>query len=555
MDMHNHSDKIHILAMDDSAVMREALSQILSSDYELTLVKNHADFREMLEPSEPHIILLDLNIPDGNGIDICRTLRLDNRYEETAIIIITGSNDMETIEDGYSAGADDFIRKPIIPYELKAKIQLFEKSIRHKSQLVKAYTTQVELNKKLNMFQQIVQDNISTRDLESSFRTAEELSEIINAGYIEIIKISGSERQSILSKSYNESGRYRSFEELNKILQVTERIRDKTETMKIKSGDSSLHCLVIPLLLNRKIFGYILIENNTPFSEEDLRIIALFSNFFTIIHNRFSIENEIEKMNNEYKAEISKVRKIQVSMLPDFSTIRGYDISAAYIPAQDISGDFFDSNYIDEDTYQIIICDISGHGIASSYIGNQIRTLFKTASHEMDSPSAIVKAVNDAIATDLQGLYYYATAVVIQIQLKEGIIRYVNAGHPPILLYKKNEQKEHRLMQTGPLIGLFEDNEYREEEIRLEENDTILLYTDGVTEAGSDRIEAGNDAEMFGDDRLMEGFVENQGLSSRDIIQSIIGQVYEFTDYSEQSDDVTIICIRKDKSVGDILIF
>jgi serine phosphatase RsbU (regulator of sigma subunit)/DNA-binding response OmpR family regulator len=555
MNGYPETPKTKILALDDALLMREALSQILSADYDLVLAGTHADFLEKIPDYNPNIILMDLNLPDGNGIDICRELRKDRAYEETAIIIITGSTDTKTIEECYNAGADDFIRKPFIPYELRAKVGLFEKSIRSREQMIMAYLSQVEMNRKLNTFTQIVQENIITRDIESSFKTAEELSNIISCGYIEILRKEEGGNQSLVRKVCRKDAKYRPFSELDRILDITEGLTEKTKTIKIKSGESSIYCLVIPLLLNREVFGYILLENSTPFSEEDLRIIDLFSNFFTIIHNRFSVERAIEKMNNEYKNEISKVRRIQVSSLPDFSRIKGYDISAAYIPAQDISGDFFDATFIDDDIYQIILCDVSGHGIASSYIGNQIRTLFKTVSAQKMGPSAIVKAVNDAIASDLDGLYYYATAVVLHIWLKEGVIRYVNAGHPPILHYREKKNRCERLKNNGPLVGLFRDNQYMEEEIVFDENDSLLLYTDGVTEAGAERYQDDRELEMFGEERLSAIFRENQGSSSRDTIQALIGQVYEFTEYSELGDDVTIISIRRDKTVGDIVIF
>jgi len=547
------NEKLTVLAVDDSAVMLEALKKLLDQDYHLILTKSLADFEAVIKSVTPEIILLDLNLPDGNGIDICRSLRAEKAFSETAILIITATTDSDTIEKGYLAGSDDFIRKPFIPYELKAKILMFEKIIRDRSNIHAAYISQLELNNKLNTFNQIVQENIITRDPESSFKTAEHLSEIINVGYIEVVKKQGPQFITLVKKEYEESGKYRPFEELNKILSISERFAAGSDTMRIKSGDSHIYCLVIPLLLGEKIFGYILFENNTPFRDDDQKMINLFSNFFTILHNRFSVEHAIEKMNSEYKSEVSRVRKIQVSSLPDFSRITGYDISSAFLPAQDISGDFFDGYFISEKVYQIILCDVSGHGIASSFIGNQIRTLFKTLSGNGKTPAEIVKEVNDVIAADLQGLYYFATVLVLHINLESGVIRYVSAGHPPMFYYRIREKSCTRLPNTGPLMGLFPDNLYNNNEVIIEEGDSLILYTDGIPEAGSAHKK--EDGEMFGEQRIEEQFIEGQGHSSRDIIHTIIGSLYEFTEYADQEDDITIICIRRDRDVGDIVIF
>jgi len=543
--MNENSDnkRLTVLALDDSLAMREALSVILAGEYDLRLSKNFSEFDSILNREIPHIILLDLHLPDANGIEICEALRNKKKYDDVAIIIITGDISTKTIENGYSAGADDFLRKPIIAYELKSKIQIFERIIRSKLKLKADYYAQLDYNKKLNILNQIVQENLSIRDSEASFRTAEHLSEVIEMGYIEIVKKDFDNYSTILSKYYFEKENYRSFIELNRILRVTDKIRNNIETMKIKSGSSTIHCAVSSLILNGEIFGYILLENQAPFSENDKKIITLFTNFFSIINSRFSVEREIEKMNHDYKIEVSKIRKMQVASLPEFDQLNGYDMSSAFLPAQDISGDFFEGFFLDEETYQIILCDVSGHGIASAYVGNQIRTLIRKISSSEISPAELAKSVNDSLAVDLKGLYYFATMLICQIKYKNGEINYVNAGHPPMLLYRTETGECIELEHTGPLIGLFENNEYEESSISLNEGDTIVLYTDGIPEAAA--VERTKSGDMYGEERLKNKFIESQSLSCRDLIHSILGSLYEFTEYSEQEDDITIICMRK----------
>ena len=252
----------------------------------------------------------------------------------------------------------------------------------------------------------------------------------------------------------------------------------------------------------------------------ELKIFQLYLEYINLINDRFLMEKMLKHKNKEYKQEISKIRKIQVSLLPDFSNIVGYEIAASYLPAQELSGDFFDGFFIDSDVYQLILCDISGHGMASAYIGNEIRTLFRVASKNERSLAAVTKIVSDAMQGDLKDMAYFGTVIICQIHLKEGKIKYLNAGHPPALYY--NNKKEYRnIIQTGPLVGLFSDNEYDEIELVMEEGDCLFLYTDGIVEASSSYW--GKKDEMYGEKRLEENFIKAQGLSSRNIIHSILG--------------------------------
>ena len=98
------------------------------------------------------------------------------------------------------------------------------------------------------------------------------------------------------------------------------------------------------------------------------------------------------------------------------------------------------------------------------------------------------------------------------------------------------------------MVGLFDDNEYETRELTLEEGDTLLLYTDGVTEAS--RSIEGN-SEMYGEERLLDNFTSLRGANSRDIIHTIIGTVYEYTEYGDQEDDITLICIRRGNPHGE----
>lgn len=244
-----------------------------------------------------------------------------------------------------------------------------------------------------------------------------------------------------------------------------------------------------------------------------------------------------------FKHELSDIRKIQASLLPDFKSVTGYDINSAYLPANDISGDFFDGFFISEDVFQIIICDVSGHGMASAYIGNEIRTIFRIHSSENNPIETTARLMNSILVKELKEMYYYCTAIICRINIKTGAINYLNAGHPPAVMYNTDTGLASAVESSSPLIGLFADNEFRSINLTLKSNDYLLLYTDGISEAIEfDKI---TEKGMFGIKRIIESVVENVGSSSKEMLLMLMSRVYEFMEYTEQMDDITAICIRK----------
>jgi len=241
-----------------------------------------------------------------------------------------------------------------------------------------------------------------------------------------------------------------------------------------------------------------------------------------------------------YKAEIAKVRKIQAAALPDFTRVGGYDIAYTFLPAEDISGDFFDGFFLDESTYQIVLCDVSGHGMASSYVGNEIRSLFRSVSRPELFPADTLAEVNKLLFMDIAEINYFGTAIVCRFDLLSGDIVFASAGHPPVVVYQEHDESHALYESTGPLIGFFESASFKQVVLHPSQGDCILLYTDGITETISPIT-----GELFGERRLVKYFSDSATLQPREIIQEIIGNVYEFAEFTNQSDDITMICIKK----------
>jgi PAS domain S-box-containing protein len=258
------------------------------------------------------------------------------------------------------------------------------------------------------------------------------------------------------------------------------------------------------------------------------------------ISDKKRLEIQIFENEKRLKTDIMKVRNLQAGFLPDFSKITGYDIGRIFIPVDELSGDFFDGFHIDRDIYQIILCDVIDHGILPAFIGMEIRSMFRAMSEPGIKPSELIARVNAKLLDDLASIYLFATVAVCQINLKSGQITIASGGHPPAFVYSAEHRTIRILNNTGSLIGLRLSKLYTDIVIDLKMHDILLLYTDGIYEAINEKTK-----DFFGTERMQSDLMANAGCSSMEILNSIVANVYSFIDYCRISDDMTMICIKK----------
>ncbi|HEY1406822.1 MAG TPA: response regulator, partial [Spirochaetota bacterium] len=125
----NRVREIRILVLDDDQFIRKVLEGIFREKYQFLAVPTIAEFSQVVKNFDPDIVLVDVVLPDGNGIDVCRQLRDQTKYEQLFILMMTSFEDIGSIEAAYRAGANDYIRKPFIPFEIASKIHHISRTI------------------------------------------------------------------------------------------------------------------------------------------------------------------------------------------------------------------------------------------------------------------------------------------------------------------------------------------------------------------------------------------------------------------------------------------
>jgi phosphoserine phosphatase RsbU/P len=162
-------------------------------------------------------------------------------------------------------------------------------------------------------------------------------------------------------------------------------------------------------------------------------------------------------------------------------------------------------------------------------------TLLRTLARQLDSPDEILRRLNDELAAQ-NPRNMFVTMVCLDVRGSR--VTCANAGHDTALLVGKGGPRAV-FPSTGTVIGLFPDRRYQKETVELEPGETLLLYTDGVTEA-ADPAQA-----FFGEERLNACFAEGAGNTAAESVDRLLGQVRAFAAGAAQSDDITILALRR----------
>ncbi|WP_051609006.1 PP2C family protein-serine/threonine phosphatase [Fodinicurvata fenggangensis] len=238
--------------------------------------------------------------------------------------------------------------------------------------------------------------------------------------------------------------------------------------------------------------------------------------------------------------ELDIARRVQLALVPtDFPKLPGAEVQGGMTPAKEVGGDFFDFFQITEDSYALMVGDVSGKGVPAALFMAISRTLLRaTARYERD-PARCVKSVNDLLASENEQMLFVTLFYAI-INIRTGRLDYVNAGHNPPLLVD-DAGKSRYLPSTGDMaLAVMDDVGFTNESLEVQPGETLLVFTDGITEAFNSENEA------YGEDRLQvvaERLQKADG-SVADWVGGLMADLEDFVGEAEQSDDITYLAIR-----------
>jgi len=236
--------------------------------------------------------------------------------------------------------------------------------------------------------------------------------------------------------------------------------------------------------------------------------------------------------------ELDVGRHIQLSMVPGrFPLLAGADLWGTLRPAREVGGDFYDFFMPSENELWLCIGDVSGKGVPAALLMAVTKTLIKSFATQNRAPGDVLTRVNEELSRDNDNAMF-VTAFIARLDLASGELRYTNAGHNPPLVRRAGGAVERYATRHGAVLGAAEGVTYGESSAVLSPGDTLLLYTDGVSEA-MDTSER-----LFTEARLQEVVREAPAGSAREMAAAVVAALDIFADGAEQADDITLLSLR-----------
>ena len=252
--------------------------------------------------------------------------------------------------------------------------------------------------------------------------------------------------------------------------------------------------------------------------------------------------NQLESIKNDLAIAGEIQQTILPRSFPPFPELTEVvDIYASMTPAKDVDGDFYDFFQIDDERIGLVIADVSGKGVPASLFMAVSRTLLRaTALRGVSSAECLTYAnkllckesLDSMFVTVFYGIYHYKT----------GMMDYTNAGHNPPYLLRGGRTVECLPVASNFVVGVFDDIEFESNTLTFGIGDTLLLYTDGVTEAFNDK------REQFSESNLQDILASmHESSSAKEVVTSVLQSVKTFSGDYPQSDDITLLSLQRIK--------
>ncbi len=322
--------------------------------------------------------------------------------------------------------------------------------------------------------------------------------------------------------------------------------------------DSDSQNALVVAAMPRKIWCLLLFDKNKKnkqyLSENSDMVLVLINLVFSHI-GRLEALQKLKQENNWVQSELQQIAALQRQLLPqDDITIKGVDIAANFRPCEHAGGDYYDFLSMTEilepmsvprssDYWGSMIADSAGHGATAAVEISMFDAILRTMKHEdstvLEGPAGVFNYANQYLFTRIiRGTFITSFVAGYNPDLEK--ITYSCAGHPPPILYRSSSQDLVELDQSAGIpLGVVKDFVWENASVAFNQNDILLMYTDGILEATN------RGGEQFGLERLKAVMTEDLSLSCKEIITKIEVAVEVFQQGSARKDDQTLVIIKR----------
>lgn len=275
-------------------------------------------------------------------------------------------------------------------------------------------------------------------------------------------------------------------------------------------------------------------EKGTLLSESTQRALeTLASEASVAIESAQLYREKLEKSKMEQEMRIAA--EIQQALMPKpLASLKFVEAAAASIPCRSIGGDFFDYLDFDGKAFGFTLGDVAGKGPPAALLSALVQGMFSSQVTGFAGPAAFVTVANQVLCR--RGIESRFVTLMLGVVSMDGTLTYTNAGHNPPFVVGPSGVR--RLEDGGPVIGLLEFAPYSQRTVKLVPGDTVVVFSDGVSEA------LDSAGEEFGDDRVLASIQAAVGTNAQTLVTQVFDAVRDFTAGTAQGDDITAMVIR-----------
>jgi serine phosphatase RsbU (regulator of sigma subunit) len=307
--------------------------------------------------------------------------------------------------------------------------------------------------------------------------------------------------------------------------------------------DSPQSAMCIPIRAGERVLGVVVLGRSDRlkvFTAGDEKLLLGLAGQAGIALERTRLYEQ-ENRRLRLEEELSVARRIQLTLLPSHPpVVPGWSFAATYEAARQVGGDFYDflDHALEARRMGLVIADVTGKGVPAALMMAYSRAVVRAESMAGRTPLEVLARTNRLIMQERQ-TRLFLSAFYAEFDLDSGRLTYANAGHDAPLLVEAGGRAIRELDAPGVILGAFHDIGLESREVQLAPGDTVVFYTDGVTEARDP------EGRLFGDERLAAAATGAHG-SAEAVLESVAAAVTAFTAGGAQADDLTIVVVQRD---------
>lgn len=321
-------------------------------------------------------------------------------------------------------------------------------------------------------------------------------------------------------------------------LSAPQHVRASFEKVQMQPQD-----IITPMSVKKQLFGFLIFsmnEKSDNWQEKHLHFAAVLASQAAMALENALLYEELREQERA-KRELEIAREVQIKLLPDtMPEFPGFEFDGVCEPALEVGGDYFDFFPIDNNRLGIVIADVSGKGTSASFYMAEIKGMMSTLVSIYESPKRLLEALNKRLFNSLDRKVF-ATMIYGILDVSRRTFTFVRAGHDSLLYLSANGECE---LITPAGIGLGLDsgdlfaNNLEELVLPIKKGDSLLLFTDGITESMN------HERELFGEERLLSSLCGNGSRGAACIKQTIFAEIETFVGEAQQHDDLTMVVVH-----------